>query len=80
MSDQYKGKYTHLILADVANKSLSVERVEGLQEDFQAHPTADPEYLSSLNEALSILLGPEEVMKRQRDREGLPPAQDGEVK
>lgn len=80
MSEQYKQPYTVYILKDIENGSLSKERVEAMQEDFAAHPTADPEYLSSLNEALSILLGPEEVMKRQRDREGQQPAQDGEVK
>lgn len=77
--EQYEHPYTHLIIADVANQSLSVERVEALQEDFAAHPTADPEYLASLNEALTYLLTPEQLVQRARDREGQPPAPDGEV-
>lgn len=77
--EQYENPYTHLILADVANKSLSIERVEAMQEDFAAHPTADPEYLASLDEALTYLLTPEQLVQRQRDREGLPPAPESEV-
>lgn len=79
MSDQYKQPYTQYIMADIANGSLTKERVEAMQEDFAAHPTADPEYLASLNEALAHLLTPEQVVQRMRDREGLPPATDSEV-
>lgn len=85
MSDQYKRAYTKYIVADVRDGKLDIEMLQAIQRTFAAEPERDPEYLASLDEALSILqpisldtamkrlLGPEEVMKRTRDREGQQP-------
>jgi hypothetical protein len=69
MDEQYQEPYTRFIVADVQNGTLSKQRIREMQEDFAAHPQADPEYLASLDEALKLLYGPEQVMKRMRDRE-----------
>jgi hypothetical protein len=61
-------------MADVQNNKLSKEDIQRLQKDFAANPHKDPKYLASLQEALKLLLGPEDIMKRGRDRES--PAQE----
>jgi hypothetical protein len=68
MEEQYKEPYTRFIVADVQNGTLNELRLREMQEDFTAHPQADPEYLASLDEAIKLLYGPEQLVMRMRDR------------
>lgn len=77
MSEQYKRLFTKFIIAEVKKDVLDIETVQSIQQTFASDPQRDPEYLASLDEALSILLGPEDIVRRGRDREGLPPAPEG---